>query len=937
MRAREPDTEGYVDRGGVKLGYEVFGDGPLTLLLLPTWTIVHSRFWKAQVPYLSRHAQVVTFDGPGNGRSDRPLDAAAYTIEEAAAAALDVLDAVGVDRAVLVSLSAGAYAALHLMAHAPDRVLGSVFIASAAPMAPPWPARAPVGRFDAPYPALPPSAVPTGGSDPDEHWAKFNRRYWADHYQDFAWFFFGRCFNEPHSTKQIEDCVAWAVETSPEVLSIVADGRGAAREQVRGWAQRSTCPVLVIHGSDDAIVPVANSEALAAATGGDLVVLEGAGHIPLARDPVKVNLLIRDFAERLRPPAPAPATWTRATRRRKRALYLSPPIGLGHAQRDVAVARELRRHHPHLEIDWLAQHPVTRVLEAAGERVHPASAWLASESAHIEGESGEHDLHCFQVWRRMDEILAADFMVFHDVVRDGDYDLVIGDEAWDVDYFLHENPELKRFAYIWFTDFLGWLPLSDGGGQPGFKGPPGSGEREAFLTADYNAEMIEQIARYPRVRDRALFVGDPDDIVPDAFGPGLPAIREWTQANFEFTGYVTGFDPTAFADREAVRDELGYRPDERVCVVTVGGSGVGGHLLRRVIDAYPEVRRKVPNLRMVVVAGPRIDPSTLPERDRAGGALLRPRPVPPPRRVRSGGGPGGTDDVHGAHRHRTAVHLRAVAPPLRAEHPRPPPAGAPQGRSASGLRRGVTRRPRRGDRIRDRTQNQLPAGRSRRRRPCRRPDRPTPVRPRRCAGIAERSLRRVRGQRGAAAGRVSRSLCRVAVLGEQCFDDLSGRCRVLRFALGDERDQGLPECPATASHPGRVVHWEPGPERVPALTRKQRPRNRHVACGIPHSRAPEVDDGAQATVLDQQVRGSDISVEPDRAAVPCRAKGRLPHLVRCGAVDLVTQGRDRLPGFGVVGGQRSAPKEVVLSGRRTARGIDLVKGGEKLGQHRELA
>ncbi|MDQ3538464.1 MAG: alpha/beta fold hydrolase, partial [Actinomycetota bacterium] len=99
MQAREPDTEGYVDRGGVKLGYEVFGDGPLTLLLLPTWTIVHSRFWKAQVPYLSRHAQVVTFDGPGNGRSDRPLDAAAYTIEEAAAAALDVLDAVGVDRA----------------------------------------------------------------------------------------------------------------------------------------------------------------------------------------------------------------------------------------------------------------------------------------------------------------------------------------------------------------------------------------------------------------------------------------------------------------------------------------------------------------------------------------------------------------------------------------------------------------------------------------------------------------------------------------------------------------------------------------------------------------------------------------------------------------------------------------------------------------------
>ena len=83
----------------------------------------------------------------------------------------------------------------------------------------------------------------------------------------------------------------------------------------------------------------------------------------------------------------------------------------------------------------------------------------ASESAHIESESGEHSLQCFQAWRRMDEILLNDFMVFNDVVGERDYDLVIGDEAWDVDYYLHENPELKRFAYCWITDFVGWLPM----------------------------------------------------------------------------------------------------------------------------------------------------------------------------------------------------------------------------------------------------------------------------------------------------------------------------------------------------------------------------------------------------------------------------------------------------------------------------------------------
>ena len=69
------------------------------------------------------------------------------------------------------------------------------------------------------------------------------------------------------------------------------------------------------------------------------------------------------------------------------------------------------------------------------------------------------------------------------------------------------------------------------------------GEREASLTADYNAEMIEHIARFPRVRDRAIFVGEPDDIVPDSFGPGLPSIRDWTEQHYDFAGYITGFDP----------------------------------------------------------------------------------------------------------------------------------------------------------------------------------------------------------------------------------------------------------------------------------------------------------------------------------------------------------------------------------------------------------
>jgi predicted glycosyltransferase len=293
-------------------------------------------------------------------------------------------------------------------------------------------------------------------------------------------------------------------------------------------------------------------------------------------------------------------TWTHGLARGRRALYISSPIGLGHAQRDVAIADELRKLHPDLEIDWLAQHPVTAVLEEHGERIHPMSAELASESAHITAESSEHDLNAFQAIRRMDEILVNNFMVFHDAVTEGEYDLVIGDEAWDVDHFLHENPELKRTAFVWMTDFVGWLPM------------PSGGEREAFVTADYNAEMIEHVERFPRIRDRAIFVGEPDDIVADDFGPGLPRIRDWTERHYAFSGYVTGFDPLPLIEgREELRRELGYRPDERVVIVTVGGSGVGEALLRKVIASYADAARRVNGLRMIAVAGPRIDPASL--------------------------------------------------------------------------------------------------------------------------------------------------------------------------------------------------------------------------------------------------------------------------------------------------------------------------------------
>ena len=149
-------------------------------------------------------------------------------------------------------------------------------------------------------------------------------------------------------------------------------------------------------------------------------------------------------------------------------------------------------------------------------------------------ESGEHELHAFQAIRRMDEVLIANFMIFQDAVDQGGYDLVIADEAWDIDHYWHEHPELKKASLAWFTDFVGYVPM------------PGGGEYEAFLSADYNAEMIEHIERHPGVRDRAIFVGEPQDIIPLSFGAGLPAMRDWIPRHFDFAGYIIGEHPQNF-------------------------------------------------------------------------------------------------------------------------------------------------------------------------------------------------------------------------------------------------------------------------------------------------------------------------------------------------------------------------------------------------------
>jgi len=285
-RARYPDTTGFIERDGVRVFYEVYGTGEPTILLLPTWSIIHSRFWKAQIPYLARWYRVVTFDGRGNGRSDRPQTVEAYTERQFAADAVAVMDATATDRAVIAGLSMGAQRGLLLASDHPERVAGAVFIG----------------------PALALDSVVRGGTqddfldvrDTDDGWAKYNAHYWRRSYRDFLEFFFANVLTEPHSTKPTEDAVGWGLETDPETLILTQLAKGIGdRDEILARAARVRCPVLVIHGSDDAIRPHRHGEELARATGGRLLTIEGGGHLPNARDPINVNLAIREFVDSL--------------------------------------------------------------------------------------------------------------------------------------------------------------------------------------------------------------------------------------------------------------------------------------------------------------------------------------------------------------------------------------------------------------------------------------------------------------------------------------------------------------------------------------------------------------------------------------------------------------------------------------------------------------
>ena len=297
-RAAYPDTTGHVERDGVRTYYEVYGHGEPTLFFLPTWSLVHSRIWKAQIAYFARHYRVLVMDGRGNGRSDRPLASEAYQPWEFAGDALAVMDATGTDRAVLVSTSMGTFWNLLISAGNPERVVASCLTGPVYPLRDPFPDWSHTPFYEE-----------LENHDGPNH---YNRHFIRDHYAEFATWWAEMCLQERHSTRPLEFTLDMALDTTPEVIIATIDaglllgGHGSMAEvlsasaaPLREAVRMVRCPALVIEGAHELITPPHWAAALADDIGGELFMIGDAGHVPQARRPVSFNLKLRSFVERV--------------------------------------------------------------------------------------------------------------------------------------------------------------------------------------------------------------------------------------------------------------------------------------------------------------------------------------------------------------------------------------------------------------------------------------------------------------------------------------------------------------------------------------------------------------------------------------------------------------------------------------------------------------
>ena len=555
----------YTENNGVKIWYEVHGEGKRTLVIVHGFQIAYSEFFKrAYVPFLSRHMRVVTLDLRGNGRSGRPEGG--YDLETYVEDVHAVVEAVRLQRFAMAGHSLGVGIITKYHATHPGKANQLILLNGAARV---------VRSED----------YPQGEPKEDLEAALQN---WREQPETMLKGFIKLVCSEKHSLRSKELIWEWAHETSPKILAM--GWEGVISSDVDEYLKDIDIPALIINGQKDELISPGASEYLhKQIPGSKLIRIPDAGH-GFTRTWPQVSRHILGFLK----PETSQHPRLRKQEENPRILWISSPIGLGHVKRDVAIAEEIRKKIPKLTIHWLAVDPVRSFLEAIGEEIHPLSDALVNESSHFESRAAAYSLDAMEALWEMDKLLNNNFMVFTDAVRKDGYDLVVGDESWEVAEYLHYNPALKTAPFVFMTDFVGASNVSQD-------------KKKQAHVYNFNGTFVEMRELHPEVSDLSIFIGELDDLPDRLFGEGLPNIREWTKDRFKCSGYVLPFDPADYSDRQALRKELGFSAGDKVLLVAVGGTSVGRPLIEKCLEAQPGLKEKIPGIRTIVLTGPRIE------------------------------------------------------------------------------------------------------------------------------------------------------------------------------------------------------------------------------------------------------------------------------------------------------------------------------------------
>jgi UDP:flavonoid glycosyltransferase YjiC (YdhE family) len=283
-----------------------------------------------------------------------------------------------------------------------------------------------------------------------------------------------------------------------------------------------------------------------------------------------------------------------------KVLYISGSVGLGHARRDLAIARELRRLDPGVEIAWLAGDPARQVIAEAGETLLPESEAYGDETAVAEDTAEGFSLNLLGRFAlRAQSAFKRTLATFEEVSARYPYDLLIGDETYEIDTALAKRPELKKAPFVMIYDFVGMDAMS--------RNP-----LERLLAYRVNwAWGGGPRAKPPTHQDLTLFIGEPEDVADKPFGFLLPNRREYARRYYHFVGYAFPFDPTDYSDKKKARSALGYDEECPLILCAVGGTSIGADLLRLCAASYPHIQERVGDTRMVLVCGPRIDTAAI--------------------------------------------------------------------------------------------------------------------------------------------------------------------------------------------------------------------------------------------------------------------------------------------------------------------------------------